>query len=110
LRARATIAKWAARSDIARTCTWGTADYNDRFRPRYPDVLLDDLRAHVDLDGTGRLLDLACGMGHLAFAFAWDVAEIWAVDQEAGSIEFARRKAMHLGATDVRWMLPLPRT
>jgi SAM-dependent methyltransferase len=82
----------------------GTAAYYDRFRPRYPDVLLDDLRARVHLDGTGRLLDLACGTGQLAFALEGDVAEVWAVDQEAGSIEFARRKALRLEATHIRWI------
>jgi SAM-dependent methyltransferase len=82
----------------------GTAEYYDRFRPRYPGVLLDDLRARVRLDGTGRLLDLACGTGHVAFALAGDVAEVWAVDQEAGSIEFGRLKARRVGATNIRWM------
>jgi 2-polyprenyl-3-methyl-5-hydroxy-6-metoxy-1,4-benzoquinol methylase len=43
-------------------------------------------------------------VGHLAFALAGDGAEIWAVDQEAGSVEFARRKALRLGATRIRWI------
>jgi SAM-dependent methyltransferase len=75
----------------------GTAEYYDRFRPLYPAMLLTDLRARVDLDGTGRLLDLACGTGQVAFALAGDVAEVWAVDQEAESIEFGRRAARRLG-------------
>jgi ubiquinone/menaquinone biosynthesis C-methylase UbiE len=82
----------------------GTAEHYDRFRPPYPAVLLDDLRARVPLTGTGRLLDLACGTGQVAFALAADVAEAWAVDQEAESIEFGRRKAQRLGVTNVRWL------
>jgi SAM-dependent methyltransferase len=82
----------------------GTAEYYDRFRPPYPAVLLDDLRARVPLTGTGRLLDLACGTGQVAFALAADVAEVWAVDQEAESIEFGRRKAQRLGVTNIRWL------
>jgi SAM-dependent methyltransferase len=51
----------------------GTAEYYDRFRPPYPSVLLDDLRARVPILGTGRLLDLACGTGQVAFSLAADV-------------------------------------
>jgi SAM-dependent methyltransferase len=82
----------------------GTAEYYDRFRPPYPVALLDDLRAKVPLGGSGRLLDLACGTGQVAFALAADVAEVWAVDQEAESIEFGRRKAERLGVTKIRWL------
>jgi SAM-dependent methyltransferase len=82
----------------------GTAEYYDRFRPPYPTVLLEDLRARVSLGGTDRLLDLACGTGQVAFALAADVAEVWAVDQEAESIEFAKRKAQSLGVTNIRWI------
>jgi SAM-dependent methyltransferase len=82
----------------------GTAEYYDRFRPPYPAVLLDDLRARVPLRRTGRLLDLACGTGQIAFALASDVAEVWAVDQEAGSIEFGTRKAERLGVSTIRWL------
>ncbi|MEY2462060.1 MAG: hypothetical protein QOH64_198, partial [Acidimicrobiaceae bacterium] len=70
----------------------GTAELYDRFRLPYPALLLDDLRARVPLDGNGRLLDLACGTGQVAFALASDVAEVWAVDLEAESIELGRRK------------------
>ena len=82
----------------------GTAEYYDRFRPPYPAVLLDDLRAKVPLGSGARLLDLACGTGQVAFGLAADVAEVWAVDQEAESIEYARRKAASLGVTNIRWI------
>jgi SAM-dependent methyltransferase len=82
----------------------GTAEYYDRFRPPYPAVLLDDLRARVPLRGTGRLLDLACGTGQVAFALAAHVAEVCAVDQEPESIEFGGLKARRLGVTNVGWI------
>ena len=82
----------------------GTADYYDRFRPPYPPPLLEDLRARVPLGGTGRLLDLACGTGQVAFALAADVAEVWAVDQETELIELGTRKAQRLGVTNIRWI------
>ena len=46
----------------------GTAEYYDRFRRGYPPVLTDDLLSRVRPSGRGRLLDLACGTGHIAFA------------------------------------------
>ena len=82
----------------------GTAEYYDRFRPPYPAVLLDDLRAKVPLGSGARLLDLACGTGQIAFGLAADVAEVWAVDQETESIEFARCKAESLEVTNIRWI------
>jgi SAM-dependent methyltransferase len=82
----------------------GTAEYYDRFRPPYPPALLDDVRVRVPLDRTSRLLDLACGTGQVAFALAADVAEVCAVDQEAESIEFGRRKAQRLGVTNIQWI------
>ena len=88
------------RNDLYR----GTAAYYDRFRPPYPPVLLDDLRARVPVSGTGRLLDLACGTGQIAFSLAAEFAEVVAVDQEAESVEFARLKARRLGVDNIRWV------
>jgi SAM-dependent methyltransferase len=82
----------------------GTAEHYDRFRPPYPSVLLDDLRARVPIRDTGRLLDLACGTGQVAFPLAADVGEVWAVDQEAELVDLARRKAQRLGVTNIRWV------
>jgi hypothetical protein len=69
----------AFRTDLYR----GTAAAYDRFRPRHPTALIADLVARTGADGTGRLLDLACGTGQAAFALAESFAD-WAVDQRAG--------------------------
>jgi SAM-dependent methyltransferase len=82
------------RADLYR----GTARAYDRFRPPYPPALVTDLVARTGADGTGRLLDLACGTGQAAFALAESFAEIWAADQEPGMIEFAGQKADEVGA------------
>jgi SAM-dependent methyltransferase len=79
----------------------GTAEYYDRFRPPYPSELVNDLRDRVPLDATSRVLDLACGTGQIAFALAADVAEVWAVDQEAEMIELVARKAQRLELSNV---------
>jgi SAM-dependent methyltransferase len=82
----------------------GTAPYYDRFRPPYPAALLDQLRDRVPLVRDSRVLDLACGTGQVAFALSAHVAEVWAVDQESESIEFAKRKADRLGVRNIRWI------
>jgi SAM-dependent methyltransferase len=76
----------------------GTAEYYDRFRRPYPAELIDDLAVRTCADGTGRLLDLACGTGQVCFALGGRFAEIWAVDQEPDMISLVRKKAAALSA------------
>jgi SAM-dependent methyltransferase len=83
----------AFRADLYR----GTARGYDRYRPPYPAALIADISTRTGADGTGRLLDVACGTGQIAFALAASFAEIWAVDQEPGMIEVAREKAAQSG-------------
>lgn len=81
----------------------GTAPDYDRFRPRYPAALLSDLRARTGLDSRGRVLDVACGTGQIAFDLADHVAAVWAVDQEPDAIEFAARKAAELNVANIHF-------
>ncbi|MEX3105683.1 MULTISPECIES: bifunctional 2-polyprenyl-6-hydroxyphenol methylase/3-demethylubiquinol 3-O-methyltransferase UbiG [unclassified Streptomyces] len=71
----------------------GTADYYDRFRLAYPDTMLADLVHRTSPSGHGRLLDLACGTGQLAFPLRAWFAEVWAVDAEADMGDVVRAKA-----------------
>jgi SAM-dependent methyltransferase len=87
------------RKDLFRS----TAEYYDNFRPRYPESLLDDLRARVRLTRDSRVLDLACGTGQIAFALAAHVGEVVAVDQEAEMVTYGARKAERLGVTNIHW-------
>jgi len=81
----------------------GTAEYYDRYRPPYPSELLSDLRTRTKINGNGRLLDLACGTGQIAFAVANDFDEVVAVDQQADSVAFAQSKAHQVGITNITW-------
>lgn len=83
----------------------GTAEYYARFRPSYPAVLLEAIRTAVELDRAGAMLDLACGTGEVALAFADSVPEIWALDLEAEMIAVARRKAAERGIERIRWLV-----
>ncbi|HZT66268.1 MAG TPA: class I SAM-dependent methyltransferase [Acidimicrobiales bacterium] len=82
----------------------GTAPYYDQFRPAYPEAMLEDLCRRLPVSGTGRLLDLACGTGQIAFPLAGRFAEVVAVDQEPESVAFAQRKAEEGGVTNIGWL------
>lgn len=80
----------------------GSAQYYDQYRLAYPEALLVDLVARAKVSGDGRLLDLACGTGQLAFPLRRWFREVWAADQEADMMEVVRVKASAMGAEDVR--------
>ena len=80
----------------------GTAAYYDRYRLPYPDAMIADLVARAQPSGRGRLLDLACGTGQLAFPLAPWFAEIWAVDQEPDMLDMVRAKAATAGPDGAR--------
>jgi ubiquinone/menaquinone biosynthesis C-methylase UbiE len=80
------------RTDLYR----GTAEYYDRFRRRYPAGLINDLVIRTGADGTGTLLDLACGTGQVAVALHEAFASICAVDQEPDMISVLRYSAAAL--------------
>ena len=80
----------------------GTAGYYDRFRLPYPATLTGDLTGRTAPSGTGRLLDLACGTGQLAFALSDSFAEVWAVDSEPDMIKVIRSKSAAAGLGHIR--------
>lgn len=82
----------------------GTAADYDNYRLPYPRALLDDLCRRAGVGGGGRLLDLACGTGQVAFGLAGSFDEVWAVDQEAESVAFGRAKSDAQGVTTIRWI------
>lgn len=82
----------------------GTAADYDRFRLPYPASLTSDLLSRCGIEGGGRLLDLACGTGQIAFALRDHFDEVWAIDQEPEAVAFGRHKAEQLGVTNIRFM------
>lgn len=80
----------------------GTAEYYDRYRLPYPEAMIEDLLARTEVSGQGRLLDLACGTGQLAFPLRRSFAEVWAVDREPDFVQLVQDKADKLGAGNVR--------
>jgi SAM-dependent methyltransferase len=83
---------------FARDLYQGTAGHYDRYRLSYPAEMLDDLARRAGVSGRGRLLDLACGTGQLAFPLRHRFREVWAVDREADMVDLVREKAVATGA------------
>ncbi|HEY3956209.1 MAG TPA: class I SAM-dependent methyltransferase [Streptosporangiaceae bacterium] len=80
----------------------GTAEYYDRYRLPYPETMIEDLARRTQVAGRGRLLDLACGTGQLAFPLRRWFGEVWAVDSEPDMVDAVRAKAAAAGAGNVR--------
>ncbi len=80
----------------------GAAGYYDRYRLPYPEAMLADLVQRAQVSGRGRLVDLACGTGQLAFPLRQWFSEVWAVDWESDMVEVVRAKAAAAGAGEVR--------
>ena len=64
--------------------------------------MIEDLIARTGVSGRGRLLDLACGTGQLAFPLRRSFAEVWAVDREPDFAQMVQAKAGKLGAGNIR--------
>lgn len=80
----------------------GTAAAYERYRLPYPAAMTADLARLAQVSGRGRLLDLACGTGQLAFPLRHWFAEVWAVDQEPDMVEVVRAKAATAEAPNFR--------
>lgn len=81
----------------------GTEDYYARYRPDYPVALYEAIGSHFDLDGSGGLLDLGTGTGHVALALRERFEFVHAVDMNASMLAYARAESVARGADNVRW-------
>jgi SAM-dependent methyltransferase len=94
-------------AEFAKDLYKGSAAYYDKYRLPYPGELITDLIARTTPSGHGRLLDLACGTGQLAFPLAGSFAEVWALDQEPDMADMVRAKAAAAGPATAQRLRPL---
>jgi SAM-dependent methyltransferase len=82
----------------------GSAPYYEAGRLPYAPGIGPALRDALDLDGTGRLLDLGCGPGTVTLMLAPYFAEAIGLDPDAGMIDEARRIAKRDHVTNARFV------
>jgi SAM-dependent methyltransferase len=81
----------------------GSAGHYSIGRMPYPPSLADAVRDELDLDGTGRLLDVGCGPGSLTMLLAPMFASAIGVDPDPGMIVEAQHLAGEAGAVNIEW-------
>ena len=81
----------------------GSAAYYATGRPPYSHELVPTLSALAGLTDLDRLLDVGCGPGVLAIAFAHRVAEAIGLDPDADMLAEGARRAHEAGIVNIRW-------
>jgi ubiquinone/menaquinone biosynthesis C-methylase UbiE len=66
--------------------------------------LLDIAVEKFGLDGSGRLLDLGCGTGHLAIPLSRYFQEVIGMDPEPEMLTEAARLSNGMGISNIRWL------
>lgn len=82
----------------------GAAAFYDQYRAPYAQAAIDFVIERLGLDGTSRLIDLGCGPGTLARRLAPCVAEVIAMDPDAGMLAEGRRLAESEGISNITWL------
>jgi len=81
----------------------GSAGYYAVGRVAYPDQVADALAESLQLDGSGRLLDIGCGPGSLTLLLAPHFGEAIGVDADAEMLVEAARLADQRQVSNVSW-------
>ena len=82
----------------------GTADYYARYRPQYPDPLIEDVRDLAPGERGEYLVDWGCGTGEVAIPLSSTFDRVTAVDNDPDMIAVARRKSSEAGISNVDWV------
>lgn len=82
----------------------GVANYYNQYRPRYTDELYSLLIQEFNLNGQGRLLDLATGTGLIAIALSSHFEKVVALDPDPEMLQEAQRSAEELGLKNIQWV------
>jgi predicted TPR repeat methyltransferase len=81
----------------------GAEDYYPRYRPDYPGALYETIGMHFALDGSGRLLELGTGTGHVTLTLRDRFASVDGVVLSAVMLAYAEQDAANQDMTDIDW-------
>ncbi|MFF0269791.1 class I SAM-dependent methyltransferase [Kribbella sp. NPDC004536] len=81
----------------------GSARHYAVGRMAYPNALGEALRDELQLNATGRLLDVGCGPGPVTLLLAPYFAEVVGVDADADMLDVAAGRAAELGVHNAKW-------
>jgi SAM-dependent methyltransferase len=79
-----------------------TAEAYDRFRPKYPERLLEDLRAYAQLRPDDRILEIGCATGQATRPIAAWGNPVLALEPAPGMVEFAERTLATFANVEIR--------
>jgi len=82
----------------------GSAEYYERGRLPYPVELADRLASALNLDGSGRAIDVGCGPGIIAVRLAHLFEEMVGVDADPHMLEKAAQRANEGEISNTRWV------
>jgi ubiquinone/menaquinone biosynthesis C-methylase UbiE len=82
----------------------GTAWYYARYRPAYPDAVIDLLIEKFGLTKDSRVLDLGCGTGQISLQLAPNVSKVVAVDPQEDMLEEGKKAAGALKFSNITWL------
>lgn len=85
----------------------GSAAYYAQGRPPYSRALASTLTAELDLDGSGRLLDVGCGPGTITIELANRFEEAIGLDPDEEMLRAAADRAVAVGTDNIRWVQAL---
>ncbi len=75
-----------------------------KYRNRYPDSLIELIKSKLDLNGSGNLLDIGCGIGFLSLPLSKYFERVFAVDIDPGMIEEGKKEAKRKGVPNITWI------
>lgn len=82
----------------------GVAKYYSQYRPRYNNELYQLLIEEFQLDGTGRLLDLATGTGLIAIALSNQFTEVIGLDPDPEMLREAQQEVELANIHNIQWI------